>query len=414
MVRYDTRILNRLLDSYENSLLSRGENKVKIHIGFLFTKATMPEYFNESSMDYEEIHEAVKELERKGFLAIQWRKGKEGHIIQKVLLREEKADEVYGYLKRTPKADHITMQLKLLEERMKQCEETSVTGAWIRYLIQRIRDGKSVKEFIDLSDYEKTKQLLSALAFVEENQEPSYIREFSIGHFGDSKVFEGMLGTIGKVFRRFRPEFADMDQEKILAEYGIYSTPDYVYFKGEGQLRFDRGAPGLALSALEQGIGISGSDIGNIQILGEERIYRVVTIENLTTFFRWKEEHSLIIYLGGYHNSVRRELLCRVYQAIPDAEYLHFGDIDVGGFEIYRDLCSKTGIPFRPYHMGIKELKTYERYTKQLTENDRRRLDRLMESLQKEDRRGYDQEILEVLEFMKAHGVKLEQEAIRG
>ncbi|MFR4439350.1 MAG: hypothetical protein ACLT46_05720 [Hungatella sp.] len=161
MVRYDTRILNRLLDSYENSLLSRGENKVKIHIGFPFTKTTMPEYFNESSTDYEEIHEAVKELERRGFLVIQWRKGKEGHIIQKVLLREEKADEVYGYLKRTPKADHITMQLKLLEERMKQCEEASVTGAWIRYLMQRIQDGKSVKEFIDLSDYAKTK-LLSA------------------------------------------------------------------------------------------------------------------------------------------------------------------------------------------------------------------------------------------------------------
>ena len=81
---------------------------------------------------------------------------------------------------------------------------------------------------------------------------------------------------------------------------------------------------------------------------------------------------------------------------------------------IYRDFyASKTGIPFQPYHMGIKELKTCEKYTKQLTENDRRRLDRLMENLQKEDWRGYDQEILEVLEFMKAHGVKLEQEAIR-
>ena len=71
------------------------------------------------------------------------------------------------------------------------------------------------------------------------------------------------------------------------------------------------------------------------------------------------------------------------------------------------DLSSDAGL------LLIKELKTCEKYTKQLTENDRRRLDRLMENLQKEDRRGYDQEILEVLEFMKAHGVKLEQEAIR-
>ena len=50
MAHYDARMLNGLLDSYENSLLSRGENKVAIHIAFHFTKKTMPEYFNESSL----------------------------------------------------------------------------------------------------------------------------------------------------------------------------------------------------------------------------------------------------------------------------------------------------------------------------------------------------------------------------
>ena len=55
-----------------------------------------------------------------------------------------------------------------------------------------------------------------------------------------------------------------------------------------------------------------------------------------------------MIYLGGYHNSVRRKLLELLYQDFPKAEYLHFGDIDVGGFEIYRDLCRKTGIPLKP------------------------------------------------------------------
>ena len=48
-----------------------------------------------------------------------------------------------------------------------------------------------------------------------------------------------------------------------------------------------------------------------------------------------------MIYLGGYHNSVRRKLLELLYQDFPKAEYLHFGDIDVGGFEIYRDLLQK-------------------------------------------------------------------------
>ena len=71
---------------------------------------------------------------------------------------------------------------------------------------------------------------------VENNREPCYIREFSIRHFGDSKVFEEISGTIGKLMRRFAPEFADMDTDAILSEYKIYKTPDYVYFKGEGKL----------------------------------------------------------------------------------------------------------------------------------------------------------------------------------
>lgn len=62
MVHYDTKILSGLLDSYENSLLSRSKNKVNIHIAFPFTKKTLPEYFNESSLVYDEIHAVVKEL----------------------------------------------------------------------------------------------------------------------------------------------------------------------------------------------------------------------------------------------------------------------------------------------------------------------------------------------------------------
>lgn len=112
-----------------------------------------------------------------------------------------------------------------------------------------------------------------------------------------------------------------------------------------------------------------------------------------------------MIYLGGYHNSERRELLCMLYEEHPDAEYLHFGDIDVGGFEIYRDLCRKTGISFQTYRMGTEELKKYRRYTKKLTKNDNKRLERMIENEQSE-------EIVQVLEYMKKNQVKLEQEAI--
>lgn len=409
MARYDEKILNVLLDSYEKSVLSRGKNKVKVQIAFPFTKRTMPEYFNESSLAYDEIHALLKETEQKGFLTIVWKKGKEGHIIEKVLLNTSCIGSVYAYLNRTPQKENENRHLEILETWMSKSREMPVLGTFVSYLKRRIEEGKTVKEFIDLSDPERTEQILLALFQVESNEESCYIREFSIRHFGDSKVFEEISGVIGKIMRRFCPEFIDMDTDAILSEYRIYKTPDYVYFKGEGKLLLKgKDVSVIELPLLEQGIGISGEDIKRFRICGKENIKKVITIENLTTFFRWKEEASLIIYLGGYHNSVRRELLRMVYQEIPDAKYFHFGDIDVGGFRIYRDLCEKTGISFQTYHMGIRELETYKSYTKKLTDNDRKGLRMLIEKEREEEG-----ENLETLLYMQEKGVKLEQEAVR-
>lgn len=409
MVQYDAKILSGLLDSYENSLLSQGENKVNIHIAFRFTKKTMPEYFNESSLAYDEIHAVVKELERKDFFSVVWRKEKAGHIIQKVILKEEHIDQVYSYLKRTPKADYVNLHLHFLAAWEQEQKEDVIAPKFAAYLKERIEKGKSVKEFIDLSDLEKTKSIFAMLSLVENNKQSCYIREFSIWHFADSKAFESQLGILGKIIRRFKTDFADMDIYQILAEYNIYHTPDYVYIKGEGELSLQKGRKTVVdLACLEQGIGISGADVKNIIVSGRGKVKKVITVENLTTFFRWQEENSLIIYLGGYHNSVRRELLSKVYQELPEAEYLHFGDIDIGGFEIYRDLCEKTGIPFQTYHMGIWELKQYEGYTKKLTENDKKRLQVLM------GKEWFGQKgIAQVLEYMEEKDMKLEQEVIR-
>ena len=114
-----------------------------------------------------------------------------------------------------------------------------------------------------------------------------------------------------------------------------------------------------------------------------------------------------MIYLGGYHNSVRRFLLREIYRAAPDAGYYHFGDIDVGGFLIYEDLCHRTGIPFKRYGMDLKHLMQYEKYGRALTENDRTRIERML-------RENPDIEYADVLKYMLTAGVKLEQECFVG
>ena len=78
----------------------------------------------------------------------------------------------------------------------------------------------------------------------------------------------------------------------------------------------------------------------------------------------------------------------------------------MGGFQIYYHLRDKTGIPFSTYNMDLKTLKKYEKYAKELTDNDSRRLINLMES-------RFSEEEQEVARYMLAQKIKLEQECIR-
>lgn len=96
-MQYDRKILNSLLDSYEGSRLFTGENKVNIRIDFPFNKKLIPAYFDESSYEYERIHSAMRELEEQGYIRIMWKRGRENHIISKVILNPEKIDQVYKF-----------------------------------------------------------------------------------------------------------------------------------------------------------------------------------------------------------------------------------------------------------------------------------------------------------------------------
>lgn len=404
-MRYEERILQTLLDSYERSRLSRGENEVAVHIAFPITPKTMPIYFDENSLAYEEIHGTAGHLEEMGYTCSVWKGGKKNHILQKIVLCDEKVDEIYRHLGRVPEKQMQQAQLAVLQELKTECS-TPVARNFICWLMKRLEQGKTVKEYLNLDDTEGSRRLIRAIHKIETNQKEIYIREFSVQCFGDSKELEKKSGLIGKISRRFSDDMEDMDNDVILAEYGIYRTPNYVYVKGSGRLRI--GTPeayDIDLRSLRQGIGLSGEDLDGLEWKVDVSVKRIITIENLTTFFRWEEPDSVLIYLGGYHNAVRRKFLQKLYQVFPEAEYFHFGDIDVGGFEIYEDLCRRTGIPFTTYKMGISELEQYEQYTRELTENDRKRMDSLLNN------EAYEN-VWPILRYMKEHGKKLEQESI--
>lgn len=399
MVQYNKLVINKLLDTYESSLLSTGDNARTIHIELRFSKKNMPAYFEESSTEYENIHILMKELEDKNLIKVIWKGNKVDHIIEKVQLRIDNLQQAYAFAKRVPKLDMERVLIKELTNYLESVK-TPVCRTFVEYLLSRIQLHKSVKEFIELDKFDETKRLLDTIQFIENNRMQLYLREFSIRVLSDSKAFEQMESKLAGIFRRFKAGCEDMDFSEVLAEYNIYHTPNYVYLKGDTTISI--GEEKLDLSSVKQGIGISGEDITRVKFISVDNIQKVITIENLTTFFRWSEKNSLIVYLGGYHNTIRRMLLQEIHSSIPEAFYYHFGDIDAGGFEIYRDLCQKTGIPFSMYHMDLETLKEYEKFGRALTNNDRKRL---------ESMKAWNG-LCDIIEYMLEHNVKLEQECV--
>ena len=265
----------------------------------------------------------------------------------------------------------------------------------------RIAENKSVEYMDDMADYKDLWTILFALFELEDDV---YIRDLSVKLFSDSKRLEKIKSRAEGLLYKYG-EYPD--KNLILEEYGLIQTPSHVMVKGNVILHFHDQE--LNVGMLRGDLAFSTEslrDITKIQVKGS----RVITIENLTSFHRFNcSEDEVAIYLGGYHNRVKRAFLKSMYRDNPSVEYRHFGDIDAGGFYIFEHLKRKTGIPFRTLYMDRDTFCRYKKYTKELTPNDRKRIQKLIEKRQSSNETEY----IEVLSTMLKMGRKLEQEAIQ-
>ena len=387
MTKYEKQILNVLLDKYENSKSFIGTNQVNqsftCKIDQLFQK-----YKDDSEYDlFCAVNESIDILVAEGFVTV--KKLKNG-VVQSVTLVVEAIGKVYEYLGRTPKSDTVN-DLKRLLNLYK--DDNDILHRYCNHQLDRLAANKSVEFFDD--DLDVYESILKVISKITKVKCETFERDFSIQVLGDSKDFEKVRSKVVSLLY----EYGDFpDKDTLLADLNIVKNPGHVYFKGKGKITVC--GQEIDFSKMTGDMAISSEllkNVDDITVLGDV----VVTIENLTTFNAFKCENSFAIYLGGYHNTSRRNFIKKVYGQNPDKQYLHFGDIDAGGFYILQHLRNKTGIAFVPFCMDVKTLKANLQYTKKLTENDKKRLVALA-----------DTEFGEAVEFMLENNCKLEQEAM--
>lgn len=398
MKNYCREILSTLIDKYERSSLYREENQRDVKIAFSLTKSSLKDYFNEYKPEYKrEINEQCLSLEEKGYIKVLWKRFQTANIIEKVVLDIDNVDKAYKELNRHPKKSFEAKAALALED---YCKLDNWLGGFARDMKCRIEDGLSVKKHLDIEDTESIRDIMYALSRIIMQEKEIPRRVFSVQIFNDSKKLEAMETKLTRIMTDFGGYSSDGD---VLSEANIVKNPGYVYMKGCATLKC--GGEKIDLKKLSGEIGLSSSIVENLEVeaIGAKR---VVTIENFTTFHTYTPEKELAIYLGGYHNEVRRKLLVKIHEAAGDVPFYHWGDVDLGGFRIFNHLRKRTNIPFNPMFMDRETLVRFRKSARKIED------ERYLESLGKllEDREY--EEFWDVVEYMVENKVRLEQEGI--
>lgn len=389
--------LELLLKKYEDSRTYRGENKVRRNF-CISPSEVFPDYESDfADMDLiRDFERQMNELEKEGLLTVFLKNGQIG----KLQANQQSWDSYYKILGKKEKRTLQMEQIALYESYL---GVSGLLDGFCHDQLERLYHNRKARY-----EPEKAKRILELCAFILRRREDILERELSIAVLRDSKLWEksyrSAVCDILLTYGNYGELLFGVDEKKerrriVLEEYNVYANPSYVYFKGNAVLTFVDGQylrlrPDMPLAFTSDTL----KQLKAAEILDQ----RVMTVENLTSFHRVRWKDTFYIYLGGYHNTVKQELIRRLAEYNVHLKWRHFGDIDPDGFYIAEHLRHGTGIDFRPVYMDAETLRKYRKYARKLEKNDIPKAMSLMES-------GRYQE---VLSYMLETGLKLEQEIV--
>ena len=396
---YTKKIINLLLEKYEGSKISKGCADIKRRIQLNSNNsATFKKYFISSdSYKYKDIVIIdLVELEKKNLLRINYNRS---NSIESIELIVDNVDELYTLVSR----ENPLKTSKLILNYLESCSITRLSKNFIEYEINYINNNlRYSKKYY--KNIDQLKMILLCLNELSNLEEVTKERDFSVRVLNDSKKFATIRSSLITILKDFDDEtnFEDFENEdQILEHYNIEKNSTYVLVKNN--LKFKINNQEIDLNKLGFEFSLSDEMIKALEIIPSV-FKRIITVENLTSFYKLDDKEAIIIYLAGFHNHTKQLLLKKLYKQYPNIEYYHFSDIDVGGFRIYNHLVNSTKIPFIPYKMGIEELNSNSNH-KSLTDNDIKSLKEMI------DKPEFAQ-FKNVIKFMLDNNIKLEQESL--
>ena len=390
---FEENILNKLLDKYEKSKLSKGGTAINRSIKLTTKDDVLSSYTSFDSYKYSDDNDAViRKLESQGFIKAEFN----NDTFKSLTLNLNNVDDVYDSLKRSKPSEELAKIRMVLSKYYFD----NFIGLFLEYVETYLNEKYDYPKMY-FNNADQLDLLLNIFDKLLGLTEEIKKRDFSVKYLGDSKIFESVQGKVIKIIKDFDGNNYESDED-VLASYNIVKNSSYAMVKNNLVLKINNSI--IDLNELGYELSLSDEMIKNV-ILLDSQVSKVITVENLTTFYSLNDSDAVIIYLAGFHNHTKQSLLLKIYEKYPNAEYLHFSDIDAGGFLIFNNLVEKTGIPFKPFRMNVEELKSNLSNLKHLTDNDAKRLNKMMS----DDRFNI---FYEVISYMLENNVKVEQELL--
>ena len=275
MKQYIKEILISLIDKYERSKVSDGNNQIRVSVK-LATDKIFPKYFDNEAFELrEKVNDVIEELVSKGWIVA---KRSSNHTYSNITLPQNDniLTQIYLFLSREKKSDRRQRLTELLTTFMGGGDGT--VEKYCKKQLENLEQNKAV-EFFD-GDYEELKSILACCIALKKLPQEMYYRNFSVKQFGDSKKFELLQGKISSLLFKYG-DFSE--KESVFDELGLLKTPSYIHIKGNVSIFWEDGKC-LDAGGLEGGIGISTADVKKI-VSVKIQDEKIVTIENLTSFF---------------------------------------------------------------------------------------------------------------------------------
>ncbi len=273
------------------------------------------------------------------------------HIIKRIRLVDP--DKLAAYLGRqmaAHKADTILEKIAPLLSTAAGWIEDEVEGALGKW-------SRGERAFrIAADEHDKIDDLIRLLIAIDNGVDGRDIRTFSTAAGVDSKAFERHRGSIVQIAKRsFGWDHATPNE--VLDRLGFRPFFQLVQFTGPIAI------PSMSLDATytRPSIGIPPDAAGAISLTGFVR--SILTIENLASFNRHCREiddpECLVLYTGGFPARPVLNFLHAATRQAPNAQIFHWGDIDVGGIRIFRNIEERLQRPIQPHLMDRSKAETY-------------------------------------------------------